>query len=559
MTARCVVSLTSTPDRVFKIRPVLKSLLNQTVTPNAIILTLPQVFRRNGQPYVVPPWLSDPNHPEFLAGITVYRISRDYGPATKLLGALECEEHAQTKIIYVDDDAVYHPEMVAEMCRRSELMPTSAIGYSGIGFYASSPETAELISLSMLERVFVKNNVTDCVLSVPALEGHWGVLVKRGFFDLNVFRDILAQDDVAPALYMGDDLTISAYLANRGIARQFVCVALNSNVRHSTVASDQTEYDRLSDALHQQAHAGPFVSANNSNYSKCLMTHAKEPRYFEFYKQILIDINQSVHAFIVMFNEAVKMLQPPPPSMYVDLRSLEVYDSYPLQKIRVGSAHDGGYVIVSGEKSMQYDIFLSAGIENNIDFEIELLNLHPTLQCEAFDGTVKSFPSSLQTNVRFHNKNVGPANTESTTNWHSYLNTFNNAFVKMDIEGAEYDWINSLTDTHLNNILQLVIEFHSPYKQENHWKMIDKLNSTHYLVHIHGNNHSPIVRFNPNPYNVILPEVFECTFVRKSAFAESPKFNAVPFPILEIDRPNRKTDPDIVLNGYPYTQNIVHY
>jgi FkbM family methyltransferase len=558
MGKRCVVSLTSTPDRVFKIRPVLESLLAQTVQPDAIILTLPQVFRRNGQPYVVPSWLSDPSDAQFLPGVTVYRISRDYGPATKVMGALECEHDPQTRIIYVDDDAVYHPDMVADLCRRSEAMPGSALGYSGIGFFASSPDAAQLIPLFMLERAFARKMVTDCVLSVPALEGHWGVLVKRGFFDLDAFRAILSPDDVARALYMNDDVSINAHLASRSIPRQFVCVAANSSVCRATVATDQSDYDRLSDALHQQAYTGDVVGgANNANYSKCLMTHAKEPRYAEFLKNLVLDINHSTHTFRAMFQEALtptpELTTPlPPPSWYLDLRSLQVYDPAPFQKQRVGSAHDGGYVIVHGD-AMSYDLVLSAGIETNIDFETAFLTLHPRVQCEAFDGTVQSFPPTTQ-NIRFHKMNIGPTNSASTTNWHSYLDTSTNVFVKMDIEGSEYEWIDTLTDTHLSHILQLVIEFHSPYKQEQHWKMIDKLNTTHYLVHIHGNNFAPIVHFTPNPLNATLPDVFECTFVRKTAFSAPPAYNVIPFPLPQLDTPNCKVRPDIPLAGYPYAR-----
>ena len=555
MGKRCVVSLTSTPERVFKIRPVLESLLSQTVAPDAIILTLPHVFRRNGAPYVVPSWLSDPSDAKFLPGITVYRISRDYGPATKVMGALECEHDPETRIIYLDDDAVYHPGMVADLCRRSEAMPESAIGYSGIGFYASDSTTAQLIPLFILESVFTKKLITDCVLNVPALEGHWGVLVKRGFFDLDAFRAILAPDDVAHALYMNDDVSINAHLAGRSIPRQYVCVALNSSVRRATVVTDQSDYDRLPDALHQQAYTGDVVGgANNANYSKCLMTHATEPRYAEFLKNLVLDINNSTHVFTAMFQEALNTAQPspPPPSWYLDLRSLEVYDPKPFQKQRVGSAHDGGYVIVHGDV-LCYDLMLSAGIETNIDFENAFLKLHPYVQCEAFDGTVNSFPTTSE-NIRFHKKNIGPTNSDSITNWHSYLDEYKNVFVKMDIEGSEYEWIDTLTAKHLSHILQLVIEFHSPYKNEQHWKMIDKLNTTHYLVHIHGNNFAPTVSFTPNPLNATLPDVFECTFVRKTAFAACPAYNVTPFPVPELDTPNCRVRPDIPLTGYPYVR-----
>ena len=560
---RCVVSLTSTPERVFKIRPVLESLLAQTRKPDAIILTLPQVFRRTGAPYVVPSWLS-PSDPQFLAGITVYRISRDYGPATKVMGALECERDPETRIIYLDDDAVYHPGMVADLCNRSQTTPGSAIGYSGIGFYASDSTTAQLLPLFVLESVFEQKMIHDCLLRVPALEGHWGVVVKRGFFDLDAFRAILAPDDVAPALYMNDDVSINAHLAQNKIPRLYVCVARDAAVCRRTVVTDQSDYDHLQDALHQQqVPAGSTAvvgGANNYNFSKCLMTHSFEPRYAQFLQALVHDINGSTQVFVNMFQEAMKSATPeaaPPPAAakpYLDLKSLQVYDPA-CSKRRLGSKHDGGYVVI--DCKTKYDKFLSAGIDVNIDFEQAFVQLHPVVECEAFDGTVASFPQTSEQRIHFHKKNIGPGNSDTVTNWHAYLDEYKNVFIKMDIEGSEYEWLNTLTATHLNHILQIVIEFHSPYKNEQHWKMIDKLNATHYLVHLHGNNYAGIVQFSPNPTQAILPDVFECTFVRKTEFPHPPAYNSMALPVPGLDTPNCPTRPDIQLIGYPYIKNNV--
>ena len=562
MVNRCVVTLTSTPERVFKIRPVLESLLAQTRKPDAIILTLPQVFRRTGAPYVVPSWLSDPSDAKYLPGITVYRISRDYGPATKVMGALECERDPETRIIYLDDDAVYHPGMVADMCNRSQTTPGSAIGYSGIGFYASDSTTAQLLPLFVLESVFEQKMIHDCLLRVPALEGHWGVVVKRGFFDLDAFRAILAPDDVAPALYMNDDVSINAHLAQNKIPRLYVCVARDAAVCRRTVVTDQSDYDHLQDALHQQqVPAGSTAvvgGANNYNFSKCLMTHSFEPRYAQFLQALVHDINGSTQVFVHMFQEAMKSATPaaPPPAAakpYLDLKSLQVYDPG-CSKRRVGSKHDGGYVVI--DCTTKYDKFLSAGVETNIDFEQAFLQLHPVVECEAFDGTVASFPQTSEQRIHFHKKNIGPGNSDTVTNWHAYLDEYKNVFIKMDIEGSEYEWLNTLTTNHLEHILQLVIEFHSPYKNEQHWKMIDKLNATHYLVHLHGNNYAGIVQFSPNPTQAILPDVFECTFVRKTEFPHPPAYNSMALPVPGLDTPNCPTRQDIQLIGYPYSQPV---
>jgi hypothetical protein len=62
-----------------------------------------------------------------------------------------------------------------------------------------------------------------------------------------------------------------------------------------------------------------------------------------------------------------------------------------------------------------------------------------------------------------------------------------NIFLKMDIEGCEYDWIHSMTKNDMEKISQIVIEFHWPF---DFYRMnaLKKINETHYVVHVHGNN-----------------------------------------------------------------------
>src|SRR5687768_8477868 len=94
---RTVFSLTTTPDRINRIRPTLESLRDQTRPANAIYLNVPYYSRKTGKPYQLPEWLDD--FPE----VTVVRCE-DYGPATKLIPALELEKDPETIIIVVDDD-----------------------------------------------------------------------------------------------------------------------------------------------------------------------------------------------------------------------------------------------------------------------------------------------------------------------------------------------------------------------------------------------------------------------------------------------------------------------
>ena len=68
---------------------------------------------------------------------------------------------------------------------------------------------------------------------------------------------------------------------------------------------------------------------------------------------------------------------------------LEIFTPYTnnnLEKIRIGSNNDGGYVIYKNFEN--YDIILSGGAGNNITFEIQLIELYPNTICHLFDHTV---------------------------------------------------------------------------------------------------------------------------------------------------------------------------
>lgn len=49
-------------------------------------------------------------------------------------------------------------------------------------------------------------------------------------------------------------------------------------------------------------------------------------------------------------------------------------------------------------------------------------------------------------NINFFKKNIGPTNSDFTTNLHQEIEEYNNIFLKMDIEGHEFPWIKSLNE-----------------------------------------------------------------------------------------------------------------
>ena len=76
-----VISFTTSPTRIHKVKSMLESLLNQTSKPELIILNIPKVFKRTGEGYDVPDFIKD--------NVIVNITDQDYGPGTKVIPTIK--------------------------------------------------------------------------------------------------------------------------------------------------------------------------------------------------------------------------------------------------------------------------------------------------------------------------------------------------------------------------------------------------------------------------------------------------------------------------------------
>lgn len=234
----------------------------------------------------------------------------------------------------------------------------------------------------------------------------------------------------------------------------------------------------------------------------------------------------------------------------MNIHTLEVYKS-PYNKVRLGRKNDGGYVIA--ELPLEYDCLLSCGISDDISFEVDFMRKYPNVPCYAFDGTIDKLPQlpeDIAKNFHYVKKNIGGVTTDNQTNLKEYLKKYNNVFVKMDIEGYEYIWLESLNFGELKKIKQFVVEFHHPFSHKN--ENMNKLLYYHRLIHFHPNNccgcldaeyrepDTPTINFK-------IPRVFECTYIRLNDFELSDE--SIPGPL---DQPCVIQHDEIHLSGFPY-------
>lgn len=228
------------------------------------------------------------------------------------------------------------------------------------------------------------------------------------------------------------------------------------------------------------------------------------------------------------------------------IRPMDV-DSFQLE--RYGNKGDGGYVTLNAFP--KDSIVYSFGIGTDCGWDYAMAQ--KGMDIFMYDHTISRLPLSHK---NFHFFKVGIADKEGYDNF-GKVNSFenlirenghkehHNIILKIDVEGAEFDSFLATPEATLAQFSQIIFEFH--WFQDNlSQKKLDvlkKLNITHQVVHLHGNNYSTA----GNVDGVFIPNVLEVTYVRKSDhnFSTCRDF----FPRKELDFPNNKHAPDIQL-GY---------
>ena len=231
---------------------------------------------------------------------------------------------------------------------------------------------------------------------------------------------------------------------------------------------------------------------------------------------------------------------------------LKVFD-FP-KKMRLGDNFDGGYVIGSAEGN--YDCYISAGVSNDESFSRDFIQCYNMNKSNsfAFDGTITNYPYNYTEDITFIKKNINSFYDTKNANLLYFMRTYKNIFLKMDIEGSEYNWLLNTDQNDLLSLKQIVMEFHginddswgASYKQK--VECFKKLSNTHYLIHVHGNNHSGL---KDN-----IPDVIEVAFIRKDCFEQPPELNKTSLPILKLDFPCNKEKDDYNLSFPPFVNEI---
>ena len=182
---RVILTLTTLPDRIKNMKPILERLTTLSYPNYEIHLNVPFVYLKNNEEYQIPDFIS-----EFDTNILKVFRTDDYGPITKILPTIKRIEDPETIIITVDDDLNYMDGFIEYHLEKRKEYPNAAIGFAGIGAIGGNCHFCTTVEKDV---------------RVKMLEGYKTVSYKRKFFqsDYEEFTKGSWNDDIINSAYMG--------------------------------------------------------------------------------------------------------------------------------------------------------------------------------------------------------------------------------------------------------------------------------------------------------------------------------------------------------------------
>lgn len=222
------------------------------------------------------------------------------------------------------------------------------------------------------------------------------------------------------------------------------------------------------------------------------------------------------------------------------LEALTPYDVPLLMMARWGPEDDGGYVVPS-ELMKRCTLLVTGGVGDNVKFEAEVAMEVPAIRIALFDHTIESLPLHAPPGAIWHKVGLATREEEGFTTLESACRQAgfgedDTLAVKLDIEGAEWEVLASVSEELLGKISVLIIEYHH-FGQRDKWAsylpILKRLNEYLLPVHVHGNNYSPNVHVNR--FGVEIPEALEVTYVSRALIQPRAWNHGAPTPL---DQPN---------------------
>lgn len=218
-------------------------------------------------------------------------------------------------------------------------------------------------------------------------------------------------------------------------------------------------------------------------------------------------------------------------------------------KLRLGNKdpqkreYDGGYIVTEYETNICTALY-SYGIGEDITADRDFYNLTKK-PCYLYDHTIDgSVVSNSGLPLTFKREGLGfTPGCNDFLNHYKENGTEGEVILKIDVEGAEYKYLNEVDLESLESkVVSLLIEFHSldhSHVVEAFEAVVNKLDKYFVLHHIHCNNYGNITNG--------IPSVPELSFINRRHISNISEDKSI-YPIKGLDYPNTYQYNDIQLD-----------
>ncbi|MCW9042971.1 MAG: FkbM family methyltransferase [Pseudopelagicola sp.] len=217
----------------------------------------------------------------------------------------------------------------------------------------------------------------------------------------------------------------------------------------------------------------------------------------------------------------------------------------PMPLIRVGPQEDGGYLVPDDLEGIV--AAFSPGVSDVTGFDEAIAARG--IVCFLADASVTG-PENPPEGVHFEGLFLGGETGGQAISLDDWVAArapeAGDLLLQMDIEGAEYEVLNAVSEAVLGRFRIIVIEFHglwrafTPEGRADLAPVLEKLARQFRVVHVHGNNNAPPVRAGGMRFAPVL----EVTYLRRDRAGVRMVEAELPHPL---DRPNDSAFLDVVV------------
>lgn len=532
-----IITLTTVPERLHNtaengIMAVIRSLCEQNDNDYEVHFNIPEVYNMTQEKYIIPNWL----HAYKLqySHLKVFRVD-DIGPPTKFIHTLNRIIDPETILLTVDDDLIYHADMISEHRKYQSMLGDSVVCYEGRG--VTAPVYNDLRDGFLL--------CVDRVVETNGLQHYKSASYKKKLFDKD-FQDYYF------GRTLSDDVLVSRYFKDKKI-KMFVVPYEQTVHLYTTLESWQKNSGVETFPVVRHAHSPSQTGCSHPEILKI------EPRFYDppniGNKTFNTIPRHTLH--LNNFNKTEENMVAANKIKYRPSNLVDLLKTYNVNspKIRLGNPHDGGYVI-NELIAQNTKKLISIGMGTEDSFERDWLARYPDKPIEAYDACCPCSdlchknPEQVNKTIFYVQQNVGyePGNIPLNI----IVDNKKDVLLKVDIETAEYRVFDHVK---LTDVTGLIIEIHDLDVPSNVEKLKDLMTENFedlVLFHVHGNSWGKTFDLNlsKNPNRPIIinnfPRTVELTFIHKRLITEF-ELETRPLPDPQVDMSNNSDWPDIDL------------